>query len=157
MGVILQRLHDVLADPARRPWLELALVLWTLLMLGVILVVLAPAPAAREKMQKSAEVFSLPAQVAGEVLPPEPVRPPPVERVTFRERWSPVALPAMPAATVTPVVLVAPPPMRPAAEPVAEPVRELQPEPQKARARGVCERHGLRKVWVNDRRWRCRR
>jgi hypothetical protein len=154
MGVILQRLHDVLADPARRPWIELGLVLWTLLMVGVILVAFAPSPASREKTQKTAGIFSIPAQVVGEVLPPEPVRPPPLERVTFRERWSPVSLPAMPAATVTPVTLVAPPPMRP----VVEPETELEPEPpRKAKARGVCERHGLRKVWVSDRRWRCRR
>jgi hypothetical protein len=167
--VILQKagefMQNLYGDPARRPWIELALVLWTLLMLGVILVALSPSPASSpmEKTLPSEAVSSIPAP-AGEVLPPEPVRSPTVsaptvERVTFRERWSPVVLPALPATTVTPVALVAPPPMLRAREPVAEPVRELQPEPAplKVKARGVCERHGLKKVFLNRYRWRCRR
>jgi hypothetical protein len=158
---VLARAHGVVTDPARRPWIELALVLWTLLMLGAILVALSPSPASMEKIVSYEAISSMPAPL-GEVLPSEPVRSPiapPVERVTFRERWSPVSLPAMPATTVTPVALVAPPPMLRVPEPVADPVRELQPEPApaKAKARGVCERHGLKKTWVSDRRWRCRR
>jgi hypothetical protein len=143
------------SDPACRPWFEAGLIVWTLLMLGVILLALAPSTASKP-VAKVATV--------GEVRPPEPVRPPsplgreppPVERVTFRERWSPVALPAMPATTVTPVVLVAPRPPQPVPEQIRIVPREIE-TPKNVKARDVCGRHGLRKVWVSDRRWRCRR
>jgi hypothetical protein len=143
-------------------WLGLGLMLWALLMLGAILVALSSSPASQPAPAKVAAV--------GPTLPPVPVRPPPIERVTFRERWSPVSLPAMPAATVTPVTLVAPPPMRPEPAHVAllpqpeiepgTPVRIIPREVErkaKTRGSGTCERHGLRQVWVSDRRWRCRR
>jgi hypothetical protein len=139
------------------PWIQVALAGWTLLMLGVVLLVIAGALAS-QPLPKVAAV--------GEVRPPEPVHPPPtplIERVTFRERWSPVQLPALPATLVTPVTLAAPPPMLPAPvallpQPGIEPGTPVRIIPRKVeRKAGTCERHGLRKVWVSDRRWRCRR
>jgi hypothetical protein len=49
--------------------------------------------------------------------------------------------------------------------PVAEPPKQLEATVRRAHAehrerhreRDLCERHHLRKVWVSERRWRCRR
>jgi hypothetical protein len=162
-----------LVNLAKSPWISPILAAWTLVMLGVILVALSPSPASKPALPKVQAPGQEGVAAEGGVLPPEPIRPPPVERVTFRERWSPVSLPALPATTVTPVTLVAPPPMRaePAAAVALLPQPEIEPGtpvriiPRKQapgregveRKAGTCERHGLRKVWVSDRRWRCRR
>jgi hypothetical protein len=94
-----------------------------------------------------------------------PLVPRPVQTETYT-RPAPAAAPVL-AATVAAVELpkTVPPPAPVAHPPWAETPPIVEPKRERKRERradagsedNVCTRHKLRKVWVSDRRWRCRR
>jgi hypothetical protein len=89
-------------------------------------------------------------------------RPVPTEIYT---RPAPAAPPVLAAAVAAVELPKAVPPPEPAAHPpwaeeppiVEPPKRKRERRAEVGGEENVCTRHKLRKIWVSDRRWRCRR